>query len=120
MNTADKSIALIDIALRRRFEFIKVYPEVELVEDSYKGLFEKMNQQIVELKGPDFQIGHAYFMEKPDQNFQLADIMNKKVIPLLYEYFMNDGDTVKSILDKAKVNTVNRYGLFEFESYPNE
>ena len=69
------------------------------------------------MKGPDFQIGHAYFMKKPDQEFQLEAIMNKRVIPLLYEYFMNDGETVNSILTKAKVKTVNRYGLFEFESY---
>ena len=120
MNTADKSIALIDIALRRRFEFIKLYPEIDLVEDSHKTLFKEINEQIVELKGPDFQIGHAYFMKKPDQEFQLEAIMNKRVIPLLYEYFMNDGETVNSILTKAKVKTVNRYGLFEFESYSNE
>ena len=120
MNTADKSIALIDIALRRRFEFIKLYPEIDLVEDSHKALFQTINEQIVELKGPDFQIGHAYFMKKPDQEYQLEAIMNKKIIPLLYEYFMNDGEAVNSILTKAKVKTVNRYGLFEFESYSNE
>jgi 5-methylcytosine-specific restriction enzyme B len=120
MNTADKSIALIDIALRRRFEFIKLYPEVQLVIHSYQELFNKINNQIVEKKGPDFQIGHAYFMKKPDQEFRIKDIMNKRVIPLLYEYFMNDGDTVNSILSEAGIKTLNRYGLWEFESYSNE
>ncbi len=119
MNTADKSIALIDIALRRRFEFIKLYPEVKIVEEAYKELFNKINDQIVELKGPDFQIGHAYFMEKPDQEFKIESTMNKRVIPLLYEYFMNDGDTVNSILNEAGVKTVKKYGLWEFESYSN-
>jgi 5-methylcytosine-specific restriction endonuclease McrBC GTP-binding regulatory subunit McrB len=120
MNTADKSIALIDIALRRRFEFIKSYPEIELVAEPYQELVNKINNQIVELKGPDFQIGHAYFMEKPDQDFEIKNTMNKKIIPLLYEYFMNDGNTVQSILDGAGVKTINKYGLWEFESYSNE
>ncbi|MGP8320860.1 MAG: McrB family protein [Methanosarcinaceae archaeon] len=120
MNTADKSIALIDIALRRRFEFEKLYPDVELVAEKYRELFNKINKQIVAEKGPDFQIGHAYFMKKSDQEFNLKNVMNKKIIPLLYEYFMNEGEEVKSILNKAGVKTIERDGLCEFESYSNE
>ncbi len=120
MNTADKSIALIDIALRRRFEFVKLYPDKELVAKKYKELFNSINNQIVEQKGPDFQIGHAYFMEKQGQEFNLKDVMNKKVIPLLYEYFMNDSDEVNSTLNTAGIKTKNQYGLYEFESYSNK
>jgi hypothetical protein len=100
MNTADKSIALLDIALRRRFEFEAMYPKYQFngVELQDKEVLEKINRKIVELKGHDFQIGHAYFMEKSDS---LLNKMNKKVIPLLLEYFMNDDKEVKGILQHA-------------------
>lgn len=120
MNTADKSIALIDIALRRRFDFTKVYPRVDLVVDEYKGLFAGINQEIIKEKGPDFQIGHSYFMKGPDQEFKIKNVMNSKIIPLLYEYFMNDGEAVNKILSKVGINTFNNSGLYEFESYTNE
>lgn len=100
MNTADKSIALLDIALRRRFEFEAMYPkyEIEGYEIYDVGILEKINKKIIELKGYDFQIGHAYFM---GENKDLKERMNKKVIPLLLEYFMNDEKEVKNILNSA-------------------
>ncbi len=100
MNTADKSIALLDIALRRRFEFESMYPLYD-IEDSEiydKDILLKINEQIIKSKGHDFQIGHAYFM---GENKDLIQRMNKKVIPLLLEYFMNDEKEVKDILFNA-------------------
>ncbi|NTW32038.1 MAG: AAA domain-containing protein [Bacteroidetes bacterium] len=97
MNTADKSIALLDIALRRRFEFVPMYPNYEL-EYEEKETLKLINERIIELKGYDFQIGHAYFME---DNFDLVECVNKKVIPLLLEYFLNDEKEVKGILSHA-------------------
>jgi hypothetical protein len=97
MNTADKSIALLDIALRRRFEFIPMYPDYNL-EFQGKEVLRLINEKIIELKGHDFQIGHGYFMS---DNFNLVDCMNKKVIPLLMEYFLNDENEVKNILSHA-------------------
>ena len=97
MNTADKSIALLDIALRRRFEFVPMYPNYEL-EYEEKETLKLINQRIIELKGYDFQIGHAYFME---DDFDLVECVNKKVIPLLLEYFLNDEKEVKGILSHA-------------------
>ncbi|MFT2010955.1 AAA family ATPase [Pontibacter sp. 13R65] len=100
MNTADKSIALLDIALRRRFEFEAMYPKYQLdgqqVYDTE--VLEKINKKVVELKGHDFQIGHAYFM---GENNNLVERMNKKVIPLLLEYFLNDEKEVSGILAHA-------------------
>jgi hypothetical protein len=94
MNTADKSIALLDIALRRRFNFVPKFPDSEL-QGVYNGSFlTLLNKGICEKKGRDFQIGHAYFMENEDLNF----VMNNKVIPLLLEYFMNDEKTVKELV----------------------
>lgn len=100
MNTADKSIALLDIALRRRFDFEPMYPlykiQDHMIYDSE--ILKKINEKIRKLKGCDFQIGHAYFMDK---NISLTERMNKKVIPLLLEYFMNDEIEVKGILTNA-------------------
>ena len=100
MNTADKSIALLDIALRRRFEFESMYPKYEIEgQEIYDvEILEKINKQIIKSKGHDFQIGHAYFM---GDNKDLLQRMNKKIIPLLLEYYMNDEKEVKGILNSA-------------------
>jgi 5-methylcytosine-specific restriction protein B len=100
MNTADKSIALLDIALRRRFEFESMYPQYEIEDDKIYDvdILQKINEQIIKSKGYDFQIGHAYFM---GDNKDLVKRMNKKVIPLLLEYYMNDEKEVKEILSNA-------------------
>lgn len=99
MNTADKSIALLDIALRRRFDFKKMYPKSDLVIPKYKDAFIRMNKKIRELKGADFQIGHSYFMGK---DFDLEYTMESKVIPLLYEYFMNDEESIREVLSSGE------------------
>ncbi|MFH2067677.1 MAG: AAA family ATPase [Pseudomonadota bacterium] len=119
MNTADKSIALLDIALRRRFEFIKVYPVTELVDKQFRNLFEKLNRQIRKEKGPDFQIGHAYLMSKNGDIPDIKEVMNNKIIPLLYEYFMNDGNAVKDILTESGIEVEENCGLCECRSYKN-
>ena len=99
MNTADKSIALLDIALRRRFEFEAMYPQYEINGEAVPDadVLRKLNGLIIERKGYDFQIGHSYFM---DDSLDLIQRMNRKVIPLLLEYFMNDEKEVKDILQK--------------------
>jgi len=100
MNTADKSIALLDIALRRRFEFEAMYPKYEIEDQEIYDvdILKKINEQVITSKGHDFQIGHAYFM---GDNTDLLQRMNKKVIPLLLEYYMNDDKEVREILQKA-------------------
>ncbi len=97
MNTADKSIALLDIALRRRFEFVAMYPDYKL-EIKEKKILQDINKKIIEMKGYDFQIGHSYFMY---DGFDLVECINKKIIPLLLEYFLNDEKEVKNILSSA-------------------
>lgn len=99
MNTADKSISLIDIALRRRFEFIGKYPSSEAVTDvEYRVLLESINKVIYEKKrSADYLVGHAYFLStKP-----IVDILTKKVIPLLMEYFGSKTEVVESIFDNS-------------------
>lgn len=100
MNTADKSIALLDIALRRRFDFEAMYPKYELEGRPLANadILRRINERIILTKGHDFQIGHAYFI---DNNNSLVHRMNNKIIPLLLEYYMNDYKEVKSILQLA-------------------
>lgn len=101
MNTADKSIALVDIALRRRFEFIPMYPQANLLDPSLQPIFRLLNNAIYEQKNKsaDFLLGHAYFMGKT--RVDLKELLEKRIIPLLNEYFMNNTEKVKGILTNA-------------------
>ena len=101
MNSADKSISLIDVALRRRFDFIEVVPNAKIVENTVlKTVLERLNEELFkELDSTDLLVGHAYFMGK-DEN-DLCAIMNQSIIPLLYEYFYDNSNKVKNILEKA-------------------
>ena len=107
MNTADKSIALLDIALRRRFEFIPMYPKYneDGVEVKDEEILRSINESIISEKGHDFQIGHSYFMNSNEDPYDLEKRMNLKVIPLMLEYFMNDFKAVGQILNTALKNT---------------
>ncbi len=94
MNTADKSIALIDIALRRRFEFIGYYPKYDLLKDNAETLLREVNRRIFEKKkSSDYLIGHAYFMG----GVSIESVLMKKVIPLLNEYFAGKVDIITEI-----------------------
>jgi 5-methylcytosine-specific restriction protein B len=87
MNTADKSIALVDIALRRRFTFVRMEPIEEFLPENVK----KINEIIKERRGSDYLIGHAYFMGNHDNEF----VMKYKIRPLLEEYFY--GENIETI-----------------------
>lgn len=100
MNTADKSISLLDIALRRRFEFVPMYPKTNIEGVNSPTVLETINTEIIKRKGHDFTIGHAYFM---GENYSLEKTINNKVIPLLLEYFMNDEKEVATILKSADI-----------------
>lgn len=115
MNTADKSIAHLDVALRRRFKFIPAYPDSTLVKDEQKReVLKKLNRSIVELSSPDLTIGHSYFMNDED----ITPIMNHKVIPLLTEYFDQRSDEIKSILEDAGLTIdKNIYGQLTCTGY---
>ena len=101
MNSADKSIALIDTALRRRFEFIEVAPNEDLIKDTtLKNVLVQLNAVLrKQLESSDLLIGHAYFIGKNKDD--LANILNRNIIPLLYEYFYDNEKKVKDALAKA-------------------
>jgi hypothetical protein len=110
MNTADRSIALLDIALRRRFEFKALYPEY--FEDQWWSvLLTNLNGAIFNLKkNPDFFIGHAFFINKAES--EKVKIFNHKIIPLLNEYFQNNTENVKRILASAGIG-IKQTGIKE-------
>ena len=115
MNTADKSIALLDIALRRRFSFKPFYPRPDLIKDSeLREIFKKLNEQIKIGKNIDFTIGHSYFMDKTINDLEV--IMNDQVLPLLVEYFMNEFDEVKSLLKTVGVEVDDSLGYLKYNS----
>jgi len=105
MNSTDKSIAHIDIALRRRFTFLKMKPNVTLVADVAKGIFNSLNNQITQDLGEDYQIGHSYFMKIEDED-DLDFVLEYKIIPLLEEYYYGD-DRFKEIVKLCKMGEGN-------------
>lgn len=99
MNSADKSISLVDTALRRRFAFVEMPPVESVVKDTtLRTIMHKLNNYLNhELRSSDLLIGHAYFVGKTVNDLEL--IMNNRIIPLLYEYFYDDESKVCKALE---------------------
>ena len=104
MNTADRSIALLDTALRRRFDFEEIMPRPELlgakvVEGiNLQTLLTRINERITNKYDRDHQIGHSYLMGVNTKE-QLERAYKNRILPLLNEYFYNESKTVAEILN---------------------
>lgn len=104
MNTSDRSIASIDIALRRRFKFVEMMPKRELVADfgiNFADVFENLNTKIKILLDRDHQIGHSYFIKTKYENAgsdELKAIWFSEILPLLNEYFYCDWEKLKLVV----------------------
>ena len=103
MNTADRSIALMDMALRRRFEFVEMMPEYDtlnktIIEGINVGeMLKTINERIEYLYDRDHTIGHAYFINVSDIK-TLANVFKNKILPLLQEYFYDDWEKIRLVL----------------------
>ena len=107
MNTADRSIALLDIALRRRFNFIEMPPRYELLKQKIEvkndkielqELLKAINTRIEFLLDKDHLIGHSYFINI--KTFEdLKEIFRNSIIPLLQEYFYDDFEKIREVLN---------------------
>jgi len=100
MNTADKSIALVDVALRRRFDFEELRVDLSVCEqltDQMRSVLRELNQRIALRKDRDHQIGHAYFVGICDEG-SFNQRFRKQIIPLLQEYFYNDWEGLRFVL----------------------
>lgn len=126
MNTSDRSIASIDIALRRRFKFKEIMPNSNLVADfncNFKECFEILNKRISVLLDRDHQIGHSYFIEekyKDSNASELETIWFDSIIPLLNEYFYSDWEKLQALLGNAKKDNTSFIKVVENVSFAKE
>ncbi len=103
MNTADRSITSLDTALRRRFEFIEMMPDVSKLSNNYKDvnlreLLKAINTRIEYLLDREKTIGHAFFIGVKNLE-DLKKVFQNKIIPLLQEYFYNDYALISAVLN---------------------
>ena len=107
MNTADRSIALMDTVLRRRFEFVEMMPEYDnLNKINIEGInigemLKTINERIEYLYDRDHTIGHAYFIDVADIG-TLANVFKNKILPLLQEYFYDDWGKIGLVLGDSQ------------------
>ncbi len=119
MNTSDRSLSGLDIALRRRFVFKEMPPRPELLADvdiqgvAVNKLLEIMNQRIEALLDREHCLGHAYFLPlKDDRSIaRLAQIFSEQIVPLLKEYFFEDWDRIRWVLNDHRKEPVNCFVL---------
>ena len=132
MNTADRSVESLDTALRRRFTFVAVPPQPELIQqpgnlevDLHRILI-KINARIEKLLDKDHCIGHSYFMGIAQSNDPLGELCNifaTKILPLLEEYFYGDPAKIGMVLGERFVTRTDEtiewaagdWGVDEFE-----
>ncbi|MDN3696180.1 AAA family ATPase [Vibrio cortegadensis] len=117
MNTADRSLAMMDTALRRRFDFVEMMPKPSLLKDcvvkngdveiNLSELLIKLNERIEILYDREHTLGHAFFMPvkalvdagEQDKAFRsLVSVFKNKIIPLLEEYFFEDWSKIRLVL----------------------
>lgn len=129
MNTADRSIALLDTALRRRFGFIEFMPDTSLLAGAVAEnipldlWLDALNTRIIEFVGRDarnLQIGHAYLMDSRGRSVsdftQFKRILREDIIPLLEEYCYEDYTALKNILGEGLVDETSqriKYDMFD-------
>jgi 5-methylcytosine-specific restriction protein B len=128
MNTADRSIALLDTALRRRFGFIELMPDASLLDQASVSeiplgpWLDALNRRICEHVGRDarnLQVGHSFFLDggKPVKDAtRFFQVVRDEIIPLLEEYCYEDYDALHAILGGGLVDLANRairHDLFE-------
>ena len=119
MNTADRSIALIDTALRRRFGFVEMVPEASVLANvlvdnvvDIAEMLDTINKRITVLLDREHTIGHSYFLPLKNNPTlaRLAEIFEGKIIPLLQEYFYDDYEKIQLVLgDNQKPDDSTRF-----------
>ena len=117
MNTADRSLSGLDMALRRRFVFREMPPRPELLYDvlvdglNIGQMLRVINQRIEVLLDRDHCLGHAYFMPLRE-NCSLARlevIFRNQILPLLQEYFFEDWQRIQWVLNDHRKSAIDRF-----------
>ena len=128
MNTADRSIATLDTALRRRFDFVEMMPDADVLKGinidgiDISKMLDKINERIAVLFDREHTIGHAYFIGLRNDNSidALANIFRNKVIPLLQEYFYEDYEKIRLVLADNQVSEKENQFIIAEEIKVNE
>ncbi len=116
MNTADRSIALLDIALRRRFTFMELTPDPSLLHTvagvDLGQLLTSLNERVAALLDREHRIGHSYFMGLDGLAGvdDLRFVWYRRIVPLLQEFFYNDGERLGAVLGEQFVGKVEING----------
>ncbi|MBQ5609996.1 MAG: AAA family ATPase [Fibrobacteraceae bacterium] len=118
MNTADRSIAMIDTALRRRFNFVEMMPDTDELSSPLKDnafddidvrkMLKIINERIEYLYDREHTIGHAFFIGV-DTLDKLSSVFKNKVIPLLQEYFYDDYKKIRLVLGDNGKDEKNQF-----------
>lgn len=117
MNTSDRSLTGLDIALRRRFVFKEMPPRPDLLVEAIVGgisiasLLTVMNQRIEALLDREHCLGHAYFLPlaKDKSLARLGGIFEHQILPLLQEYFFEDWERISWVLNDHRKPAANRF-----------
>ena len=124
MNTADRSIQLLDTALRRRFTFIEAMPDPKhhLISSAVDGvdcqeMLAAMNARIAALLDREHQIGHTYLLEV-DEIRKLSDTFRNRIFPLLQEYFFDDWAKIRVVLGNNAFVRENKVDIRSAEREP--
>lgn len=126
MNTADRSIAMLDTALRRRFSFYEMTPEPALLKGitvegiDIERLLEQLNKRITILYDRDHAIGHSYFLPLKDNPTieHLGMIFENRILPLLQEYFYDNYERIQLVLgDNQKTTDDHRFIIQKSDVY---
>lgn len=126
MNTADRSIQLLDTALRRRFQFVELMPDCEHsgINSNCSGvdcsmLLTKMNERITALIDREHQIGHTYLLNV-DTIEELSESFKHRIFPLLQEYFFDDWSKIRMVLGSSNFVNHRRIEGLDIISFDND
>ena len=125
MNSTDRSIAILDTALRRRFSFEEYLPDADILPDvvidgttvSLKNLLSVVNERIEILLDKDHTIGHSYFLGVTDKS-SLARVVIKKIIPLVKEFFYNDYEKIRFVFGDSNTSKTVEQQIFKEKILP--
>ena len=124
MNTADRSLTMMDTALRRRFDFIEMAPDVGLVKGDFDGIkvgeiLDFINQRIEILYDREHLIGHSFLMNIRDLS-GLKNAFKNKILPLLEEYFYDDFENIRKVLNDKEGKFYQKIEVDESLFFGNE
>lgn len=130
MNTADRSIAIVDFAIRRRFLFIGLAPDYDLIDREVKiddkevlgSFLKRINEEIFDyFENSDYLLGHSYFLSIPIKSINdVYDILHYKIIPMLIEYAHGDKSSLSQIFPETLLKANADDLLAEIEDFLNE